>query len=296
MSRTEVVVPVRHPGRWFSSAIAVLLVALVASSVATNPRFEWAIVAHYFFSPLIVAGLGLTLELTGIAMLCGIILGTLLAVMRVSAIRLLRAISWAYLWFFRGTPLLVQLIFWFNLAALYPTLGLGVPFGPIILSVRANAVITPFLAAILGLGLNEGAYMAEIVRAGLLSVDQGQGDAAAALGMSRLRTLRYVVLPQALRVIVPPTGNETIGMLKLTSLVSFIALPELLYSAELIYARTYQVIPLLIVASCWYLIFTTILTTGQVYLERRLARGTGQPEAPTSVLVQWLRVLKGHSQ
>jgi len=208
-------------------------------------------------------------------MAIGIVLGVLLAVMRLSPNPLVSGASWVYIWLFRGTPVLVQILLWYNIAALYPRLSLGIPFGPTFAQVDANSLITPFVAGMLALGLNEGAYMAEIVRAGVISVPEGQTHAAQSLGMTRLQTMRRIVLPQAMRVIVPPTGNETISMLKTTSLVSVIALPhpELLYAAQLIYSVTYQTIQLLIVASLWYLIVTTVLTIGQFYLERYFGRG-----------------------
>lgn len=269
-----IVVPQRHPGRWLVAAVVVLVAALLARSMVTNPRFGWGVVGHYFTNHFILTGLLRTLELTVIAMVIGIVLGTVLAVMRLSTNPLISGASAGYIWFFRGTPLLVQLVFWFNLSALYPKLSIGVPglfsLGP----VDANSVITPMVAAILGLGLNEAAYMSEIVRAGINSVDPGQVQASEALGMTRLLMMRRVVLPQALRVIIPPTGNETISMLKYTSLVSVIALPELLYSAQTIYARTFQTIPLLLVACGWYLVLTTILMVVQSQIERRYSRGS----------------------
>jgi len=210
------------------------------------------------------------------------VLGGILAVMRLSPSPVLSTISWVYIWFFRGTPVLVQLIFWFNLAALFPELSIGIPFGPTFFSVETNAAITPFVAAILGLGLNEAAYMAEISRAGIQSVDDGQVEAAHALGMRRLLTMRRIILPQAMRVIIPPAGNETIGMLKTTSLVSIVTLPELLYSAQSIYSRTFQTIPLLILASLWYLILTSVLTVGQYYIERHFGKGNARTMPPTA--------------
>ena len=230
-------------------------------------------VFKYFLSRSVLSGLGRTIELTIAAMVLGLILGIVLAVMRLSANPIVSGASWLYINFFRGTPLLVQLIFWFNLSALYPKLSLGIPFGPAFLSGSSNSFITPFGAALLGLSLNEGAYLAEIVRGGLQSVDNGQSEAGSALGMSRAHVLRRIVLPQAMRVIVPPTGNETINMLKTTSLVSVLSMPDLLYSVQIIYSRTYETIPLLITASLWYLIVTSILTVGQYYLERRFGRG-----------------------
>jgi polar amino acid transport system permease protein len=215
-------------------------------------------------------------------MAVGIVLGVLLAVMRLSPNPLVSGASWIYIWVFRGTPVLVQLLFWNFISALYPRIALGIPFGPAFYHASANTLITPFAAAILGLGLNEGAYMAEIVRAGILSVEEGQTEAAQALGMTRLLTMRRIVLPQAMRVIIPPTGNETISMLKTSSLVSVIAYTELLYSVQLIYAVNYQQIPLLMVASLWYLLVTTVLSFGQYYVERYFGRGAsrGLPETP----------------
>jgi polar amino acid transport system permease protein len=215
-------------------------------------------------------------------MAIGIAIGIVLAVMRLSPNPLLSGVSWLYIWFFRGTPVLVQILFWGYIAALYPRLSLGIPFGPQFVHFSANSVISPFVAGMLALGLNEGAYMAEIVRAGIISVEEGQNEAAQSLGMTRLQTMRRIVLPQAMRVIVPPTGNETISMLKTTSLVSVIAVTDLLYSVELIYAVNYRTIPLLIVASIWYLIVTTVLSFGQYYLERYFGRGAARelPQTP----------------
>jgi polar amino acid transport system permease protein len=267
-------IPVRHPGRWVAAAVIVVLGAAVVNSMATNHRFEWGIVRHYFFSSRVLHGLVVTLELTVLSMAIGIALGILLAVMRLSPNPLVSGAAWTYIWLFRGTPVLVQILLWYNITALYPRFSLGIPFGPSFAHFSAGSVITPFVAGMLALGLNEGAYMAEIVRAGIISVDEGQTEAAHSLGMTRLQTMRRIVLPQAMRVIVPPTGNETISMLKTTSLVSVIATTDLLYSVQLIYSANYRTIPLLIVASLWYLIVTTILTIGQSYLERHFGRGS----------------------
>ena len=266
-------VPVRHFGRWISAAVIFVFIVALARSVATNPRFQWDVVGHYLFTGPILRGLVTTLELTALAMAIGIVLGIVLALMRLSRSLLLSSVSWIYIWLLRGTPVLVQLLFWNFIAALYPSIDLGIPFGPSFVHLDANSLITPFVAATLALGLNEGAYMSEIIRAGIISVDEGQTDAAQALGMTRLKTMRRIVLPQAMRVIIPPTGNETISMLKTTSLVAFIALTDLLYSAQLIYARTYETIPLLIVASIWYLAVTSVLSVGQFYIERYFGRG-----------------------
>jgi polar amino acid transport system permease protein len=274
-------IPVRRPGRWVAAAIILYLTAAIVKSVATNPRFEWGIIRHYFTSSRVLQGLITTLELTVLCMAIGIAIGIVLAVMRLSPNPLVSGASWLYIWFFRGTPVLVQILFWGFFAALYPRVSLGIPLGPQFVHFSANSVITPFVAGMLALGLNEGAYMAEIVRAGIISVDEGQTEAAQSLGMTRLQTIRRIVLPQAMRVIVPPTGNETISMLKTTSLVSVIAVTELLYSVQLIYAVNYRTIPLLIVASIWYLIVTTVLSFGQYYLERYFARGAARELPPT---------------
>ena len=282
------VAPLRHPGRWITLAALAVLAAMLIHTILVNPRFEWDVVFTYFTSSSILDGLRRTLELTLITMVVGIALGVVLAVMRLSPNPLVSGASWLFVWLFRGTPLLVQLIFWFNLSALYPQLSLGVPFGPAWVSLDANVLITPYLAAVLGLALNESAYMAEIVRAGILSVEHGQTEAAHALGMSRLRVMRRVVLPQAMRVIVPPTGNDTITMLKMTSLVSVIAVPDLLYASQIVYSRTFETIPLLIVASLWYLLVTSVLSVGQYFLERRFARGAARSLPPTP----WQRLRK----
>jgi polar amino acid transport system permease protein len=275
-------VPVRRPGRWVAAAVVLFLGVVVVNSVATNPRFGWGTVGHYLFSSRILHGLVLTLELTAIAMAGGILLGVVLAIMRLSPNPLVSSASWLYIWFFRGTPVLVQILFWSFIAALYPRISLGVPFGgPEFVHANANDFITPFVAAILALGLNEGAYMAEIVRAGIISVDEGQTEAASALGMTRLQTMRRIVLPQAMKVIIPPTGNETISMLKTSSLVSVVAISELLYSAQLIYAVNFRQIPLLLTVSIWYLAVTSVLSIGQFYIERHYGRGSSRGRQAT---------------
>jgi polar amino acid transport system permease protein len=257
-------------------AVIAVLAAMLVHTLLTNPNFRWTVVRQYFTDDAILSGLRMTLVLTVLVMVGGVVLGVLLAVMRLSPNPVLAGASGLYIWFFRGTPVLVQLIVWFNLAALFPRLSLGIPFGPELLVFDSNSIITPFIAALLGLGLNEAAYMAEIVRAGIQSVDEGQVEAAHALGMRRSLAMRRIVLPQAMRVIIPPTGNETISMLKTTSLVSVISLGDLLYSAQIISARTFEVIPLLLVASIWYLVITTILTVVQTRIERRYSRGSSR--------------------
>ena len=285
-------VPVRHPGRWVGAVVVIVLGAMFVHTVTVSTvmrggrrehRFEWNVVGRYFLSRSVLDGLLVTLELTALAMAIGIALGVTFAVLRLSPNPILSSASWLYIWFFRGTPVLVQLLFWFGLSYVYPRITFGIPFGPAFVHVNANTFITAFMAAVIGLGLNEGAYMAEIVRAGILSVDEGQTEAAEALGLTRLQTMRRIVLPQAMRVIIPPTGTETISMLKTSSLASVIAVTELLYSVQTIYSRTYQIVPLLMVASIWYLIVTSVLTAGQFYVERYFARGALREPPPTPI-------------
>lgn len=266
------IIPVRNSGQWIGVAAIVLAAALFVQFLVTNDKLQLDLVAGYLFERSIMRGLLLTLELTLIAMVLGVVLGTVLAVMRLSGNRVLRLVSGAYVWFFRGTPILVQLLFWFFLGSILPFINLGIPFGPTLVSIPTNLLISQFTAAILGLGLNEAAYMAEIIRAGIKSVDPGQGEAAQAVGMSRSLAYRRVILPQAARVVLPPTANNAISMLKLSSLVIVIGLPELLTAVQLVYSRNFQQIPLLIVASIWYLVLTTILTIIQSRIERRLDR------------------------
>ena len=266
-------VPLARPGRRVAAVLVLLLVAWMVAVVFTNPNFQWKVVGKYLFSKEILDGVKLTIELTVSAMAIGVTLGIIAALMRRSDNRLVSGAATFYIVAFRGTPALVQLIFWYNLAALFPRITLGIPlFGPDWVSINANAIITPMVAANLGLGLCEGAYMAEIVRAGIMSVDAGQREAGMALGLTRAQTMRRIILPQALRVIVPPTGNQIIGMLKLSSLASVITVTELLSASELIYTRTYETIPLLIVASIWYVTLTSLLTLVQRLIERRLGR------------------------
>ena len=269
-------VPVRHPGRWVAVVVLAVLAAMLLNTVLTNPGFRWDVVGRYIFSAPILNGLQNTLILTVLSMAIGIIGGIGLAVMRLSPNPVLTSVAGLYIWVFRGTPLIAQLLFWNFLAALYPQLSLGIPFGPAFVVFDTNQLITQFAACLLGLGLNEAAYMAEIVRGGLLSVDEGQTEAAGALGMSRAQTLRRIVLPQAMRVIIPPTGNETISMLKTTSLVVVIGYFELLTSVQRIYSQNFQTIPLLIVGAAWYLALTSVLSVGQGFIERRYGRGSSR--------------------
>ena len=248
--------------------------------VAVNPNFGWPVVGAYLFDPTVMQGLTITLGLTVVAMILGVILGLFLAIARMSDDRLFSSLSSLFIWFFRGTPLLVQLIFWYNLSTLFPQLSISIPFGPTLVSWNTNDVITPLTAAIVGLALNEAAYMAEIIRGGLLSVDKGQAETAEAFGMTKARALRRIIIPQAMRSIVPPTGNQLISMIKATSLVSVIAMADLLYSVQSIYNRTFEVMPMLMVAVLWYLLITSILNVGQSAIERYYNRGErGGPAA-----------------
>ncbi len=265
---------VRRPayGRIAVNAILALFVLGVVWSCVTNPNFQWDVVLKYMTGPVVLKGLWMTIQLTVISMIAGSLIGVVLALMMMSHDRWIAGFAAGYKWFFRGTPLLVQLIFWFNISALYPDITISLPGGEPLFSFSGNS-ITPFMAAVLGLTLHEAAYMAEVIRGGVLAVGHGQGEAATALGMRRLQAFWRITLPQALRAIVPATGNQVILLLKTTSLVSVIALPELLYSVQSIYARTFEVIPLLIVASLWYLAVCTLLSIGQYFLEIKLGRG-----------------------
>ncbi|WP_037364387.1 amino acid ABC transporter permease [Amycolatopsis orientalis] len=272
-------VPVRHYGRWIAGVIILFLAFIVIRSVVTNSALQWPVVGEYLFDNRILNGLKNTLLLTVLSMIIGIVGGVLLAVMRLSPNLLMSGAASVYIWLFRGTPLITQLVIWNFLALAYSKIGLGIPFGPTFISWDTNTLINQFVASLLGLGLNEAAYMAEIVRGGIQSVDSGQLEAASALGMSRGKTLRRIILPQAMRVIIPPTGNETISMLKTTSLVVVIGYFELFVSAQTIYSQNYKTVPLLIVAATWYLFMTSVLTIIQLYIERYFARGTSRATA-----------------
>jgi polar amino acid transport system permease protein len=248
----------------------------ILASVSTNPNFKWDVVAKYFTQETILRGLMLTIFLTIASMVLGTLLGLGLAVMRSSSVKPIAATAGVYITLFRGTPVLVQLIFWFNIAALYPNLTIGIPFTDISTAVDVNTLMAPITAALIGLTLNQAAYMAEIVRGGFSSVGKGQIEAADSLGMSASMKMRKVIIPQAMPSIIPATGNQVIGMFKETSLVSVLGVAELLQSAQLIYARTYETIPLLIVASLWYLVMTLLLSYPQSKLEQKYSRTTSR--------------------
>ncbi|WP_425840007.1 amino acid ABC transporter permease [Streptomyces fractus] len=284
-------VPRRHPWRWVGAAAVAVFLVSVVWILATAPAMRWDVVGHYLFDADVLRGVRNTLLMTVLAMVIGMALGTLVAVMRLSVNPVLIAMASLYQWFFRGTPTLVQLIFWFNLASIFPHFRMTV-LGVDVIDVGTNDVMTPLLASLLGLGLNFAAYYSEVIRAGILSVDDGQTDAAQAYGLTRVQTLRHIILPQAMRVIIPPTGNELIGMLKWTSLASVVAYSELLHSVQDVYNRTYEVIPLLTVAAIWYLALTTVLTIGQRFLEKRFNRGSQRAHEQSS-LSKKLRALRG---
>jgi polar amino acid transport system permease protein len=266
----NVALPVRRrrkPGQWIAVLVVLVLLAQLIHMIVTNKHFEWGVVGDWFTAESVMRGLWVTLQLTVICMAVGAALGVVLAMCRLSANWLLKSLAAAYISLLRSIPPLVQLIFWYNLAALLPRLSLGVPFGPEFHSWQVNSLITPFTAAILGLGLGEAAFMAEIIRGGILSVPVTQAEAAEALGMGKARTFFRIVLPQAMRAIIPATGNQVINMVKGTSLVSTIAMSDLLYNVEAVYNRTFQTIPLLLVACLWYLIVTTVLYVLQSMIE-----------------------------
>ncbi|SJM57459.1 ABC transporter permease subunit [Gulosibacter sp. 10] len=273
----------RHWGRWIFAAIALFLVAQGVVSLFRNPQWRWDVFAQYFLSQAIVDGLVLTLVLTAVSAVAGFLLGGILAVMRLSKSPILSGLASAYIWFFRAVPLVVQLVVWYNLGYLWPTLGLGTPFTTDFWLLEVNTVqlISAFTAAVLGLSLHEAAYSAEIIRGGLLSVDHGQVEASKALGIPRGVRFFRVVLPQALRSIVPNAFNSVIGLVKGTSVVFVVALPELFYTAQVIYNRNQLVIPLLLVTVVWYAIITTLLNIAQYYIERHYARGHERELPPT---------------
>ncbi|MFK4147634.1 amino acid ABC transporter permease [Streptomyces sp. NPDC004065] len=268
-------IPVRHYGRYVSAVIAIALLVAIIYAFGQG-KINWHAVPDYFFDDRIMKGVGKTLLLTVLSMLIGIVGGVVLAVMRLSKNPVTSSISWFYIWFFRGTPVLVQLFLWFNLGLVFEYINLG----PIYKNYWSD-FMTPLLTALLGLGLNEAAYMAEICRAGLLAVDEGQTEAAHALGMSHGKTLRRIVIPQAMRVIVPPTGNEVINMLKTTSLVAAVQYPELFRYAQDIGQVSGAPVEMYFLAAAWYLIMTSVLSVGQYYIERYYARGSSRSLPPT---------------
>ena len=270
-------VPLRHPWRWVAAVVIVVVVALFLYGAATNAAYGWTTYRKYLFDERVSEAAWNTLQLTIYSMLLAVVLGVILAVMRLSPNPVFRSVSWVYLWIFRGTPVYVQLVFWGLFPTIYQHIQLGIPFGPSFFHVSLQGLSISFILAIVGLGLNEAAYMAEIIRAGISSVPEGQSEASIALGMSWWMTMRRTVLPQAMRVIIPPTGNEVISMLKTTSLVTAVPYTLELYTRTRdISAALFQPIPLLLVAATWYLAITSILMVGQYYLERYFSRGASR--------------------
>ncbi|MFJ2740325.1 amino acid ABC transporter permease [Streptomyces sp. NPDC087440] len=282
-------IPVRHYGRWISGVIVIALLLLLGYSFSQGD-IQWGAVGDKLFDDTVVAGAGRTLLISVLAMVMGVALGIVLAVMRLSKNPVTSGVAWLYIWFFRGTPVYLQLLLWFNLALIFPVLNLGPLYKD-----EMTDVMTPFLCALLGLGLNEAAYMAEICRAGLLAVDEGQTEASQALGMSQGKTLRRIVIPQAMRVIVPPTGNEFINMLKTSALVYAVTYNELLRSTSAIGSTSYAVMEMFFVAAIWYLVMTSVFSVFQYYLERRYARGTlrALPDTPFQKIKANLLSLSG---
>ena len=269
------------PARFVALIAVAIFLLWVAYQIVTNGGFQWDIVGRYMLDHTVLRGVVMTIQLTILVMLIGVVVGIVVALMRMSRDPFLNFCAHGFVWFFRGTPVLVQLVFWYNLAALFPQLQLGIPFGgPKFAEISATVAISSFTAALLGLGLNEAAYMGEIIRAGLLSVDAGQTEASKALGHRPWQTFRVVVLPQAMKAIVPPTGNQLISALKFTSIASVVALHELMHSVETIYSRTFETMPLLIVAALWYLVMVSLLSVGQYFIERHYLKGWREVHAP----------------
>jgi len=300
-------VPVRHPGRWVAIVVIAILAAMFAHMLVTNEAFQWRFMFDNMFRPPVVEGVRTSLVLTVLAMVIGVTLGVVIAVMRLSPNPVLSGAAWVYTWFFRAVPRVVLLVLFGNLGILYARYELGLPFDRQIANLfgvgidgrlfglDARTVVTGFVAGLLGLALSEAAYMAEIVRGGMKAVDPGQQEAAHALGMGHGTTLRRIVLPQAMRVIVPPTGNETIAMLKDTSLVAFVPVTnELFFQLQAIGSRTFRVFPMLVAACLWYLAMTSVLMVGQYFIERYFSRGFGTGGRQVRVRARPTRAGGGH--
>lgn len=274
------IVPVRNYGRWLSGLVVAVVVGVFVISFARSEQIDYTAIPKYLFDPRVLEGVSHTLLLTVLAMVMGIVLGLVLAGMRGSKNPVMRYVSSTYVWFMRGTPVLVQLVFWFNISLVFPEISLGIPGTDVSLGAwDTNSIVTPFAAAVFGLGLNEGAWMAEVIRSGIVGIDKGQAEAAHALGMTRGETLRQIVLPQAIPIMLPPTGNEVLNMLKATAMASVIAYSELLQSAQSIATSNFKVIELLMVASIWYLAITTVLSFGQSRLEKHYGKSTAAAAA-----------------
>ncbi|GAA1083630.1 MAG: amino acid ABC transporter permease [Nocardiopsis sp. BM-2018] len=278
-------VPVRYPERWVAAGIVLVLAAMFVNMLITNPAFNWPFMFDHMFSDPVLRGVWVTLSATILAMIIGILLGVILAIMRLSGNPVLVSVSWMYTWFFRGVPRLVLAVLFGNIAILYSTIHIGLPFDNYwmpwlglegdarFFEIDVRTLLSGYMAGLLALALSEGAYMAEIIRAGLQSVNKGQTEAAQALGMSRSKIMRRITLPQAMRVVIPPTGNETIAMLKDTALLAYVPVTiELFYQLQAVGTRTYQIFPMLVAACLWYLAITSVLMVGQYFIERRFSR------------------------
>jgi len=266
----------RHPWRWVGVATVLVLLAMFGHGLITNPGWDWPTFFQFFTTRTVFSALWVTIQLTVYGTVLGFALGAVIATMRLSSSPFLQVVAWGYIWVFRSIPLIVQLLFWFNLAYLYQELSIGIPFGPEFVHFTTNNLFGPLGAAVLGLALHQAAYAAEIIRGGIISVDAGQLEAAAALGIPRFRQFFRIVLPQAMRSILPNGANEVISLFKGTSIVSVMAIPELFYQTQVIYGRNSRVVPLLMVATVWYIVLTTLLSIVQYYVERRFARGTAR--------------------
>jgi polar amino acid transport system permease protein len=275
------VVARRHPWRWVGVAAVLVLLAMFVHGLVTNPGWDWPTFFQFFATRTIFSALWVTVQLTVYGTVLGFVLGAVLASMRLSSSPFLQVVAWGYIWAFRSIPLIVQLLFWFNIAYLYQELSLGIPFGPEFVHFSTNNLFGPLGAAVLGLALHQAAYAAEIIRGGIISVDAGQTEAAAALGIPKLRQFLRIVLPQAMRSILPNGANEVISLFKGTSIVSVMAIPELFYQVQVIYGRNSRVVPLLMVATVWYIVLTTLLSIVQYYVERHFSRGTARTLPPT---------------
>ncbi|MEV7422191.1 amino acid ABC transporter permease [Streptomyces sp. NPDC091212] len=275
------VVPARHYWRWAAGAAALVVVAQFGHGLLTNPGWDWDTFFLYLTADTVLKAVWVTLQLTFYGTAIGFALGIVLAFMRLSRSVILQTVAWTYIWAFRSIPLIVQLLFWFNLAYLYKELGFGIPFGPVLWSFDTMNLVGALSAAVIGLALHQAAYAAEIVRGGIISVDSGQLEAAAALGIPRLRQLRRILLPQAMRGILPNAANEVISLFKGTSIVSVMAIGELFYQVQVVYGRNGRVVPLLMVATAWYILLTTLLSLAQYYVERHFARGAERTPPPT---------------
>ncbi|MFJ7996353.1 amino acid ABC transporter permease [Streptomyces sp. NPDC096310] len=280
-STTLTVVPARHYWRWAAGVAALVLVSQFTHGLVTNPGWEWDTFFLYLTADTVLKAVWVTLQLTLYGTALGFALGVVLAFMRLSRSVILQTVAWTYIWAFRSIPLIVQLLFWFNLAYLYKELGVGIPFGPVLWSFDTMHLVGALSAAVIGLALHQAAYAAEIVRGGIISVDGGQLEAAAALGIPRTRQLRRILLPQAMRGILPNAANEVISLFKGTSIVSVMAIGELFYQVQVIYGRNGRVVPLLMVATVWYILLTTLLSVVQYYVERHFARGAERIPPPT---------------